>query len=539
MDVLTKDQRRKNMQAIKSKGTKIEVLLSKALWKKGYRYTKNNSKIFGTPDIAFKQYKVVVFCDSEYFHGKDWDTTKHKIKSNQAFWHKKIEQNIERDKVVNHTLKEQGWTVLRFWGNEIKKNTELCVLKIINTIMEQQAIKYSEIRKQLKIGEDKTKYGVELANVTHFLQNKDSGVAQFYKVNSNVFSQSAHQAFEEDMGLQYELPIEWDVPFPPPTEPKFKFIDLFAGIGGFRLAFQNLGGKCIFTSEWNPYSQKTYEANFGEIPFGDITQINENNIPDHDVLLAGFPCQPFSIAGVSKKNSLGRQHGFKDEAQGTLFFDIVRILETKKPKAFMLENVKNLVSHDKGNTFRVIKGALEEIGYSLHYQVLDGKNYVPQHRERIIIVGFRRSDFNGTEMFSFPETPTEKYKIGEILEESVADKYTLSDKLWNYLQNYAAKHKEKGNGFGFGLVDINGITRTISARYYKDGSEILIPQKNRNPRRLTPRECARLQGYPDSFKIPVSDNQAYKQFGNSVVMPLIQAVGSKIIEVFDRHVTNS
>jgi len=305
---------------------------------------------------------------------------------------------------------------------------------------------------------------------------------------------------------------------------------LFAGIGGIRLAYQNLGGKCVFSSEWNNFAKKTYEANFGEVPFGDITQISKKSIPDHDVLLGGFPCQPFSIAGVSKKNALGRKHGFLDETQGTLFFDIARIIEHKKPKAFMLENVKNLVSHDKGNTFKVIKNTLEELGYSVHYQVLNGKHFVPQNRERILIVGFRNDIYNGEENFNFPKLPEPNTAFREILEEEIDTKYTLSDKLWNFLQEYAKKHKAKGNGFGFGLTDLNGISRTISARYYKDGSEILIPQDGINPRRLTPRECARLQGFPDSFEIPVSDNQAYRQFGNSVTVPLIQAVGKQLVK---------
>ena len=305
---------------------------------------------------------------------------------------------------------------------------------------------------------------------------------------------------------------------------------MFAGIGGIRLAYQNLGGKCVFTSEWNNFAKKTYEANFGEVPFGDITKISEKDIPEHDVLLAGFPCQPFSIAGVSKKNALGRKHGFLDEKQGTLFFDIARILKHKKPSAFMLENVKNLVSHDKGNTFKIIKNTLTELGYSIHFRVLDGKHFVPQHRERIIIVGFRNEKFNGSEKFQFPKLPESNAKIKDILEEKIESKYTLSDKLWNYLQNYAAKHKAQGNGFGFGMTDLNGISRTISARYYKDGSEILIPQNDTNPRRLTPRECARLQGFPDEFVIPVSDNQAYRQFGNSVTVPLIQSVGKQLVK---------
>lgn len=530
MDVLTKEQRRKNMQAIKNTGTKIEVLLAKALWSNGYRYRRNNSKVFGKPDFVFSKQKIAIFCDSEFFHGKDWETAKDRIKTNREFWQKKIEGNIRRDQEVNKRLTEENWTVLRFWGEEIKKNIELCVLKISESIMKQKLVKYSELRKELKIGDDKSKFNIELANVTHYLQNKDNGVSQHYKPYAIEYIEKIGLATDR-FNNQYELPIDWDIPFPPLKDPKFKFIDLFAGIGGFRLAFQNLAGKCVFTSEWNPFSQKTYEANFGKIPFGDITKINEINIPSHDILLAGFPCQPFSIAGVSKKKSLGREHGFKDETQGTLFFDIVRILETKRPKAFMLENVKNLVSHDKGNTFRIIRGTLEELGYSIHYKVLDGKYYVPQHRERIIVVGFDKKVFNGEEKFSFPQPPDTNPKIKNILQVDVPAKYTLSDKLWDYLQTYSAKHKEKGNGFGFGIVDFESYTRTISARYYKDGSEILIPQEGKNPRRLTPRECARLQGFPDNFIIPVSDNQAYKQFGNSVVMPLIQAVGQQIIEV--------
>ena len=308
------------------------------------------------------------------------------------------------------------------------------------------------------------------------------------------------------------------LPFVEEKKPKFTFIDLFAGIGGIRLAYQNLGGKCVFTSEWDKYSKLTYETNFGEMPQGDITKIDENDIPDHDILLGGFPCQPFSIAGVSKKNALGKAHGFADLTQGTLFFDVVRIIKHKQPKCFMLENVKNLVSHDKGNTFRVIKAALNELEYEVYFKVLDGKHFVPQHRERIIMVGFRKVFFKGKEEFEFPNLPEADKKLKNILENDINPKYTLSDKLWNYLQEYAIKHKAKGNGFGFGLANLEGVSRTMSARYYKDGAEILIPQEGKNPRRLTPRECARLQGFPDTFLIQVSDNQAYKQFRNSVVV---------------------
>ncbi len=314
-----------------------------------------------------------------------------------------------------------------------------------------------------------------------------------------------------------------------PTDSGFTFIDLFAGIGGMRLAYEKNGGHCVYSNEWNKYSQQTYFANFGEQPEGDITQVDENQIPDHDILVAGFPCQPFSIAGVSKKQSLGRATGFEDKTQGTLFFDVCRILKAKRPKAFMLENVKNLCSHDKGRTFKVITESLDELDYEVFYDVLDGQGFVPQHRERILIVGFDRQRYGENLDFSFDITPKKKAPVmKDILEKNVDEKYTLSDKLWKYLQDYAAKHKAAGNGFGYGIADPDGIARTLSARYYKDGSEILIEQKGKNPRRLTPRECARLQGFPENFKIPVSDTQAYRQFGNSVVVPLMTNVAELV-----------
>lgn len=311
----------------------------------------------------------------------------------------------------------------------------------------------------------------------------------------------------------------------------FTFIDLFAGIGGMRVAFERVGGHCVYSSEWNKYSQQTYFANFGEQPEGDITQVDASAIPNHDILVAGFPCQPFSIAGVSKKNSLGRATGFEDKTQGTLFFDVCRILREKRPKAFMLENVKNLRSHDKGRTYQVILESLKELNYKVFDDILDGQIYVPQHRERILIVGFDQERYGEKIDFKFILEPNKKRPvIKDILEQDVDDKYTLSDKLWTYLQNYAAKHKAAGNGFGYGIAPPDGISRTISARYYKDGSEILIEQEGRNPRRLTPRECARLQGFPDSFRIPVSDTQAYKQFGNSVVVPLMEKVAELVVK---------
>lgn len=366
------------------------------------------------------------------------------------------------------------------------------------------------------------------------------------------------------------------LPAPPANHPdyEFDFIDLFAGIGGIRRGFEAVGGRCVFTSEWNSYALKTYKANHYADPgfhsFNeDIREVTLSHkedvspdeaalnidriIPDHDVLLAGFPCQPFSIAGVSKKNALGRAHGFECKTQGTLFFDVARIIEVKRPAAFLLENVKNLKSHDKGRTFKVIMETLDELGYWVSDvdvtgtpdpKVIDGQHFVPQHRERIVLVGFRRDlgihkDFTLRNIDQF--IPKKKLRLGDILEKKVDEKYVLTPKLWEYLFNYSIKHKAKGNGFGYGLVTGKDITRTLSARYYKDGSEILIdrgfnaakdlhdPENMKNrPRRLTPRECARLMGYdkPDGseFHIPVSDTQAYKQFGNSVVVPVFEAV---------------
>lgn len=354
-------------------------------------------------------------------------------------------------------------------------------------------------------------------------------------------------------------------------KPGFDFIDLFAGIGGIRRGFESIGGRCVFTSEWNPFAVRTYKANHysdeGHIFNGDIQEVTrskdpsideeeaysliDEEVPDHDVLLAGFPCQPFSIAGVSKKNSLGRKHGFECETQGTLFFDVCRILRAKRPGTFVLENVKNLKSHDKGNTFRVIMETLDELGYfvadadvsgPVDPKVIDGIHFVPQHRERLVLVGFRK-DLNIHEGFTLADLkrPAPSTVLGDILDKEVPDTYLLTPNLWEYLFNYSIEHKKKGNGFGYGLTKAHQTTRTLSARYHKDGSEILVdrgfnpeldvrhPQNIANrPRRLTPRECARLMGYDrigeSTFRIPVSDTQAYKQFGNSVVVPVFAAV---------------
>ncbi|MBB3214090.1 DNA (cytosine-5)-methyltransferase 1 [Herbaspirillum sp. Sphag1AN] len=396
-------------------------------------------------------------------------------------------------------------------------------------------------------------------------------------LNGKASPKLSHHEFQQ---LERLLP-------PPPSANRkyeFDFIDLFAGIGGIRRGFDEIGGRCVLTSEWNKYSVQTYKANhysdpdthifnedIRELTLSDKEDVSESDaykhidrvVPDHDVLLAGFPCQPFSIAGVSKKNSLGMKHGFECKTQGTLFFDVARILAVKRPVAFVLENVKNLKSHDRGRTFKVITETLEELGYWIsdaeHQgpsdpKIIDGKNFVPQHRERIVLVGFRKdlsihTDFSLSDVTK--HIPKRKTVLGDLLESKVDDKYILTPKLWEYLFNYSIKHKEKGNGFGYGLVKGTDTTRTLSARYHKDGSEILVDrgfnpelplsdasnQANR-PRRLTPRECARLMGYDapgdSNFRIPVSDTQAYRQFGNSVVVPVFSAVAklmkSRILE---------
>lgn len=314
-------------------------------------------------------------------------------------------------------------------------------------------------------------------------------------------------------------------------EEAFTFIDLFAGIGGTRLAFEHaVGGRCVFSSEWDIHACKTYQANFGETPAGDITRTDSYDIPQHDVLTAGFPCQPFSIAGVTKHTALGNEHGFRHATQGTLFFEVARIIDECRPRAFLLENVKHLVRHDRGKTFEVILRTLEkDLRYDVHWKIIDACNVVPQHRERVYIVGFRKPT-----VFAFPDFPDAGPKLSDVLEKRVADKYRLTDHLWNYLKEYAIKHKAQGNGFGYGLADPKGIARTLSARYYKDGSEILIPTRSGVPRRLTPRECARLMGFPESFVIPVSDTQAYRQFGNSVVVPVISAIARKVADCLIR-----
>ncbi|WMJ86730.1 DNA (cytosine-5-)-methyltransferase [Anaerocolumna sp. MB42-C2] len=333
-----------------------------------------------------------------------------------------------------------------------------------------------------------------------------------------------------NLEMEHIMQFASKTPYINMNKQKFKFIDLFAGIGGIRIPFQELGGKCVFTSEWDKFAQKTYRLNFGEEPKGDITQIDASTIPDFDILLAGFPCQPFSQAGLRK--------GFAD-TRGTLFFEIERIICEKRPKAFLLENVKQLRGHDKGRTLQVIIQHLHDLDYFVDYDVLKAADYgVHQNRERIYIVGFDKKQVNIDENYEFPyPKPTyQPTRLGDILELDVDEKYTISDRLWEGHLRRKREHQEKGNGFGFSIYNAESShTNTISARYYKDGSEILIDQgEGHNPRKLTPRECARLQGFPESFIIPVSDTQAYKQFGNSVAVPVVRAVAKQLINELNR-----
>lgn len=320
----------------------------------------------------------------------------------------------------------------------------------------------------------------------------------------------------------------------PPHGQEFAFVDLFCGIGGFHLALKSLGGRCVLACDCDERARETYEYWHRLRPVGDIFKLQVNDVPNHDVLAAGFPCQPFSLAGVSKKNSLGRAHGFADPTQGTLFFELLRIITGKRPAIAILENVKNLRSHDSGRTWQVIRECLSDADYHVNMDVLDARHWVPQHRERVFIVCFDKQRFSEAPSYEFPQRPSYGKKFASILEPKPDAKYTLSSPLWEYLKRYAAKHRAKGNGFGFGMAPLEGVSRTLSARYYKDGSEVLIEQSAGNPRRLTPREAARLMGFPDELEIKASDTQAYRQFGNAVVPAVAEAVAAPALDIFFR-----
>lgn len=401
--------------------------------------------------------------------------------------------------------------------------------------------KYSDIKRVLAealLEEFPQSEGDEIeAVVTHWLQSPSADIPYLtssmrdhcWFIVGRARKQRKVQVVREPQAIyQARLPIDWaDVPFPPPKKPHFKFIDLFAGIGGFRIAMQGVGGDCVFSSEWDPYAKRTYEANFGEVPFGDIRKISEYDIPDHDVLCAGFPCQPFSLAGVSARNSLNSAHGFACETQGTLFFDIVRIIKVKRPRIVFLENVKNLVRHDGGKTFSIIKNTIEELGYSFNYKVIDSSSLVPQRRLRCYMVCLR----NKEDKFEFPSIHGTPLPLKTILEKTVDESFTISSRLWDGHQRRTKRNLARGTGFTAFCADLEKPSNTIVARYGKDGKECLIPQENENPRMLTPRECARLQGFPENFIIPHARTTSYRQFGNSVAIPVVRKISESIVQM--------
>ncbi|GKW41700.1 DNA cytosine methyltransferase [Pectobacterium parvum] len=353
----------------------------------------------------------------------------------------------------------------------------------------------------------------------------DSNISSPATLKEQVLSLLKEQDLYVDRAHFFDC-VFGDLKLKPTKDAKFKFIDLFAGIGGVRLGFQNAGGACVFSSEYDRGAQNTYKINHGEYPFGDITRIDERQIPDHDVLLAGFPCQPFSHAGVSARNAIGKQHGFLCDTQGTLFFDVLRVIKEKKPKVVFLENVRNLEKHDQGKTFDTIKRSIEEEGYVFSHKIIDSSSLVPQRRVRCYMIGIRE-DINV--QFIFPEVSGEPVPLHSVLQKKVDDIYTISDKLWHGHIARTKRNVERGTGFTAYLADLDKPSNTIVARYGKDGKECLIPQVGKNPRMLTPRECARLQGFPEEFEVPVSRTPAYKQFGNSVVVPVINILATKLI----------
>lgn len=381
------------------------------------------------------------------------------------------------------------------------------------------------------------------AMVSHWLQSQNEEIPFFTQSmrkhcialiqRDRTYSLHSRGVRELSDPYQMQIPIDWkDIPFPPVKHPQFTFIDLFAGIGGFRIAMQEQKGKCVFSSEWDPYAKKTYEANFGEVPYGDIRKIDEQSIPDHDILCAGFPCQPFSLAGVSARNSLNTAHGFACETQGTLFFDIVRIMKAKKPRIAFLENVKNIVGHDGGKTFSIIKSTIEALGYSFRYALLDSSPLVPQKRVRCYMVCIR-DDERG---FTFPVIDGPPLALKTILEDNADSSFTISSKLWEGHQNRTKRNLARGTGFTAFCANLNKPSNTIVARYGKDGKECLIPQGRKNPRMLTPKECARLQGFPETFIMPMTKTTAYRQFGNSVAIPVIRRIAENIVKLLQVQV---
>lgn len=565
MDRLTKEQRHRNMSANKGKDTKIEVLFGRLLWNAGIRYRKNDRRVFGKPDFVIQKSKIAIFCDGEFWHGRNWEKRKNDHKSNTEFWHSKIERNIARDKEVNEHLKAEGWQVFRFWETEIIKEPDKCLSKILNHMntrtLSNEKISITKIcggnsvSLQIYGPHSLNKDGSiipfeeQMAIISHYLHNKGLKHAKTYKTKAeglikdiyNIHRKRTDISHVAEEGVEYSFFSDlFSVPFLPIVNPKFTFIDLFAGIGGFRMAMQNLGGKCVFSSEWDPQAKKTYLLNYGEVPFGDITlETTKDFIPDNfDILCAGFPCQAFSLAG--------KRLGF-EETRGTLFFDIAEILRRKRPKAFFLENVKGLLIHDKGKTIKTILKVLrEDLDYYVpEPQIVNAMNFgVPQHRERVYIVGFRKDQ--NVDEFNYPQPKDKKKTFADIKEEnSVSVKYYLSTQYIKTLMAHKERHAAKGNGFGYEIIPDDGIANAIVVGGMGRERNLVIDNRlkdftpvtnikgevNRDGlRRMTPREWARLQGFPDEFIIGVADASAYKQFGNSVAVPAIQATAEEIIK---------
>ncbi len=565
MNRLTKEQRYKSMSANKGSGTKLELLFGKLLWGAGVRYRKNDKTVFGKPDFVIRKMKIAIFCDGDFWHGRNWEERKSDHKSNCDFWHSKIERNIKRDKEVNEQLKAQGWMVFRFWETEIIKQSDKCLNRILNymnakpkaidKITTAQICGGEKVSMQMRgshlLGEEVPIVSFEerMAIVSHYLHNKGYKYAKPFERKAKELMRDICNTHKKSIGanrvseasVRYSLCYDLlSAPFLPIDNPEFTFIDLFAGIGGFRMAMQNLGGKCVFSSEWDAQAQKTYFLNYGEVPFGDITKESTKTfIPDDfDVLCAGFPCQAFSLAG--------KRLGF-EETRGTLFFDVAEIIRLKCPKAFFLENVKGLLIHDKGKTIQTILKVLrDELNYFVpDPQIVNAMDFgVPQHRERVYIVGFRR-DQNVNE-FTYP-TPTDRTKkFADVKEEhTVSAKYYLSTQYMKTLIAHKERHVAKGNGFGYEIISDDGVANAIVVGGMGRERNLVIDNRledftpvtnikgeiNRNGlRRMTPREWARLQGFPDNFIIGVSDASAYKQFGNSVAVPAIQATAEEIIK---------
>ena len=571
MDKLSPEQRHKNMQNVRSKGTKIERIFAKLLFQSGVTYTKNDKKVYGHPDFTFKKLKIAVFLDGDFWHGNNWEISQTNHKSNRDFWIPKIERNIARDKEVNARLIEEGWIVIRFWESELKSAPDSCLNRVLRTFQEQKNKIYkmdslSIIEKlngakykmqfygpnSLDADGNLMSFGSQMAVISHYLHNRSYASGKNFEKKAlglmeDIFNQVKT---EKNVPFVADSPIEqslfkdfFTVPFPHCENPKFTFIDLFAGIGGFRMALQRLGGRCVFSSEWDEQAQRTYMINYGDVPFGDITkEETKSYIPDNfDILCAGFPCQAFSLAG--------KRRGF-EETRGTLFFDVAEIIKRKRPKAFFLENVKGLLIHDKGKTIDTILRVLrDDLDYYVpDPQIVNAKNFgVPQHRERIYIVGFRKDQ--GVNEFTYPE-PTDTTKtFGDIKEKTCPSvKFWLSTQYLKTLVAHKERHAAKGNGFGYEIIHDNevanaivvggmGRERNLVLDYrLKDFTPItkIKGEVNREGiRKMTPREWARLQGFPDDFLIEVADASAYKQFGNSVAVPAIQATAEQIINRLD------